>query len=208
MHPGIDPQSQTAQVPPTAVADRPPSAANISRAPVRYNLPAPPPELPATEAELEAAFQENADANENESPEPQNQKSLRPGQQGFAERLMSKYGWTKGTGLGASGTGMKAPLRVQLDKQKKKPDSEGGGFVGPGGMGRIIGGQRQGKSKEDQAGKFGAMSEVIILKGMLDGMNIDEEMGAGDGGLMQEIGEECGEKVCPPVAPHRVPCPG
>ena len=120
---------------------------------------------------------------------------------------MSKYGWTKGTGLGASGTGMKAPLRVQLDKQKKKPDSEGGGFVGPGGMGRIIGGQRQGKSKEDEAGKFGAMSEVIILKGMLDGMNIDEEMGAGDGGLMQEIGDECGEKVCLLVALQRVPRP-
>lgn len=40
------------------------------------------------------------------------------------------------------------------------------------------------------------MSEVIILKGMLDGMDVDAELaGAEGGGLMQEIGEECSEKV-------------
>ena len=38
------------------------------------------------------------------------------------------------------------------------------------------------------------MSEVVVLRGMLDGMDVDEEMGRGEGGLMQEIGEECGEK--------------
>lgn len=176
-------------------SDRPSSAPNITKAPVRYNLPPPPPDLPATEAELEAAYNDFEEVTDAQSPGQQSQKSLRPGQHGFAERLMSKYGWTKGTGLGASGSGIKAPLRVQLEKQKKKPDSEGGGFVGPGGMGRILGGQRQGRGKDVPAGKFGAMSEVIVLKGMLDGMNVDAEMGAGDGGLVQEIGEECGEKV-------------
>ena len=120
-------------------------------------------------------------------------RSNRPGQKGFAERLMSKYGWTKGSGLGASGSGITAPLRVQLENQKKKPDSEGGGFVGSGGIGKIIGGKR--KAVEGADSKFGAMSEVIVLRGMLDGMNLDQELGAGDGGLMQEIGEECGEKV-------------
>ena len=41
------------------------------------------------------------------------------------------------------------------------------------------------------------MSEVIVLRGMVDGMNLDEEVEvAGDGGLMQEIGDECAEKVC------------
>lgn len=44
------------------------------------------------------------------------------------------------------------------------------------------------------------MSEVIALRGMVDGMDLDEEVdGAGDGGLMQEIGEECAEKVCLPA---------
>lgn len=163
----------------------------IARAPVRYNLPPAPPELPQSEAELESTLYETQGETDlilDESP-----RSLRPGQTGFAERLMSKYGWTKGSGLGAKGSGIVNPLRVQLEKQKKKPDSEGGGFVGPGGKGKIIGGARKGEVAE--TGKFGAMSEVVILLGMVDGMDLDVELEeAGDGGLMQEIGEECGEK--------------
>ena len=167
----------------------------ISRAPVRYNLPAAPPEIPASEAELESALQ-NDDAEE-ESHVDIASRSLRPGQKGFAERLMSKYGWSKGSGLGASGSGIVNPLRVQVEKQKKKPDSEGGGFVGPGGRGKIVGGKKKGGSgAESQEGRFGAMSEVVILRGMLNGIDLDTELGSGDGGLMQEIGEECGEKVC------------
>jgi splicing factor 45 len=112
---------------------------------------------------------------------------------------MSKYGWTKGSGLGASGSGIVNPLRVQVEKQKKKPDAEGGGFVGPGGRGKIIGGKKKKGAdggEESEGGKFGAMSEVVVLQGMVDGMDLDAELEcAGDGGLMQEIGEECGEKV-------------
>jgi splicing factor 45 len=37
---------------------------------------------------------------------------------------------------------------------------------------------------------------VVILRGMLDGMDLDEELHREGGGLMQEIGEECNEKVC------------
>jgi splicing factor 45 len=119
-------------------------------------------------------------------------RSLRPGQKGFAARLMTKYGWTKGSGLGASGSGIINPLKVKVEKQKKKPDSEGGGFAGPRGRGKIIGGSK--KSQEE--GKFGPMSEVIILRGMADGLDLDAELDGGhDGGLMQEIGEECAEKV-------------
>ena len=107
---------------------------------------------------------------------------------------MSKYGWTKGSGLGANSSGIINPLRVQVEKQKKKPDSEGGGFVGPSGMGKIVGGKKKGgKGEGSEEGKFGAMSEVIVLKGMIDGMDLDEELASGN--LMQEIGEECGEKV-------------
>ncbi|KAL8914432.1 MAG: hypothetical protein Q9171_000937 [Xanthocarpia ochracea] len=171
------------------------TAPSISRAPVRYNLPPPPPEIPSSEAEL-------ADALGNENSEPEESRddeaprSLRPGQKGFAERLMSKYGWTKGSGLGASGSGIVNPLRVQVEKQKKKPDAEGGGFVGPGGRGKIIGGKKGGASKSDsEKGTFGVMSEVIVLHGMIDGLDLDAEMErAEDGGLLQEIGEECGEK--------------
>ena len=151
-------------------------------------------DIPKSEAELETALQEEA-AEEEAEEEVDAPRSLRPGQRGFAERLMSKYGWTKGSGLGASGSGIVNPLRVQVEKQKKKPDSEGGGFVGPGGRGKIIGGKKKaGNDAESEGGKFGAMSEVVVLRGMVDGMDLDAELD--DGGLMQEIGEECGDKVC------------
>ena len=179
-----------------------PTAPTISRAPVRYSLPPPQPEIPSTEAELAEALS-NKDVEHDQSMIDEAPRSLRPGQQGFAERLMSKYGWTKGSGLGASGSGIVNPLRVQVEKQKKKPDAEGGGYVGPSGRGRIIGGKKGGApDSETRQRPFGAMSEVIALHGMIDGLDLDAELErADDGGLLQEIGEECGEKVRPLVAP-------
>lgn len=171
----------------------------ISRAPVRYNLPDPPSELPASEAELEKALEEEAEGVEDTQGQQSSEdtgRSLRPGQKGFAERLMSKYGWTKGSGLGADGSGIINPLRVQVEKRRKKPDSEGGGFADPKGIGKIIGGKKKVPDGEAEGGKFGIMSEVIVLRGMVDGMDLDEEVeDSGDGGLMQEIGDECSEKV-------------
>ncbi|KAJ5787259.1 hypothetical protein N7457_002249 [Penicillium paradoxum] len=178
--------------PPTRPLDAfQPSSATISRAPVRYNLPPPPEDIPASQAELDAvlAKEQPADEEEQDDSAP---RSLRPGQQGFAERLLSKYGWTKGSGLGATGSGMVKPLQVKVEKRKKRPDSEGGGFVTPAGRGKIIGSSKKG---EYETSKFGPMGEVIILRGMLDGMDLDAEMeGSQNGGLMQEIGEECNEK--------------
>ncbi|KAL6714957.1 hypothetical protein ACLMJK_007217 [Lecanora helva] len=188
--PSPPPPPPSIQAPPESVKPSAPTP-NISRAPVRYNLPSAPSEIPSSEAELETALQDEA---EDEAPSSDAApRSLRPGQAGFAERLMSKYGWSKGSGLGASGSGIVNPLRVQVEKQKKKPDSEGGGFVGPSGRGKILGGKKKGGDGDgSQEGKFGTMSEVVVLHGMVDGMDLDAEMG--QGGLMQEIGEECGEK--------------
>ncbi|KAJ5238550.1 hypothetical protein N7468_003169 [Penicillium chermesinum] len=155
-------------------------SATISRSPVRYS---PPKEV---EAESEEPIVEEAeaagDAAEGDAPQ-----SSRPGQKGFAERLLTKYGWTKGSGLGASGEGIKTPLQVKTVKQKKRPDSEGGGFATRAGQGKIIGGQKG----EEKTGKFGRTSEVIIVKGMLDGMDVEAELVKEGGGLMQEIGDEC-----------------
>ncbi|KAJ5040973.1 uncharacterized protein L3040_005532 [Drepanopeziza brunnea f. sp. 'multigermtubi'] len=167
-------------------------AGAISRAPVRYNLPPAPAEIPSSDAELEKALAAEPDEDEDAEEAP---RSLRPGQRGFAERLMSKYGWSKGKGLGAEESGIVNPLRVQIEKRKKKSDAEGGGFREPGGRGKIIGGKKNVPEKEEEVGKFGPMSEVIVLRGMVDGMDLDEEVeGSGDGGLMQEIGDECAEK--------------
>lgn len=104
---------------------------------------------------------------------------------------MSKYGWTKGTGLGADETGIINPLRVQVEKRRKKADADGGGWAEPGSKGKIVGGNR----KEESTGKFGIMSDVIVLQNMLENMP-DLQAEIADG-LGQEIGEECGEKVFP-----------
>ena len=179
----------------------PPPTGQISRAPVRYSLPLPPEDLPSTEAELTAKLESDAEPpttqGGTESPDAQ-PRSNRPGQAGFAERLLSKYGWTKGSGLGAQGTGIINPLYAKVDKRKKLSDAEGGGFATPASMGKIMGGNKskQAKEMEGEGGKFGAMSEVIRLERMLIGIDIDHELSGGEdgGGIMQEIGEECSEK--------------
>ena len=175
---------------------------------MRYALPTASTSLPSTEAELTAALidPDAVPANETDdntiTPATSNapeERSLRPGQTGFAERMMAKMGWTKGSGLGAEGSGMVAPLRVQMDKRKKKSDAEGGGYRAPQ-TARIIG-SKMGKSNKSAAegGEGGdgekegpGISEVVMLRGMVDGMDLQKEMEAG---LMQEIGDECGEKV-------------
>ncbi len=133
--------------------------------------------------------------------ETENQRTTnRPGQAGFAQRLMAKYGWTKGSGLGADESGITTALRVQVEKRRKRADAEGGGFAEPGGRGKIIAGKpakpkpRDDDDTDSGAGgsKFGRMSEVIVLRSMLEGMpDLQAEIEAG---LGQEIGEECGEK--------------
>jgi len=179
--------------PPPSPPSAPAPVAQITRAPVRYNLPSAPPEIPASEAELAAKLAED-DTFADAASDKDQQRSNRPGQIGFAERLLSKYGWTKGSGLGAQGTGIVNPLYAKVDKRKKKSDAEGGGYVTPAGTGKILGGQKSKVKQEEEEGKFGAMSEVVKLEGMLRGLDLDFELSREGGGIMQEIGEECAEK--------------
>ena len=129
-------------------------------------------------------------------------RSNRPGQVGFAERYMASQGWKRGEGLGASGSGIINPLRVQVEKRKQRSDADGGGFVGPGGKGKIVGGGKRKKmttteagtevEEKEEHGKFGPMSEVVVARGMLVSMDVDAEIA---NGLLQELGEECEAKV-------------
>ncbi|OLL24319.1 DNA-damage-repair/toleration protein [Neolecta irregularis DAH-3] len=96
-------------------------------------------------------------------------QSTRPGQKDFAKRLMSKYGWTPGTGLGASSNGIINPLAAKIDKGKK-------------GSGTII--DRNEKSYEEKYGKFGKMNRVICLENVIEPGQVDED-------LAGEIGGEC-----------------
>ncbi|KAK4549776.1 hypothetical protein LTR36_005077 [Oleoguttula mirabilis] len=175
---------QPASSPPTQVAPPPPPpeepGISVSRAPVRYQIP-PPSDFPAD--------------TDNASPAPEAAeptRSNRPGQKGFAERLLRKYGWEKGQGLGAAGEGITTAIVAKAEKRKKRSDAEGGGWAQPANMGRLFGGK---KRKIDNTGQddghFGAMSEVIKLEGMCKGMeDIDAEINKPEGGLYDEIGGE------------------
>ncbi|KAI0885624.1 uncharacterized protein GGS22DRAFT_131420 [Annulohypoxylon maeteangense] len=186
------PRSPSPPPPPPLLAAPPePEAPTISRAPVRYTE-----SKPASESRAPRdpdAMDEDEDEYVPPEPEAEETRSSRPGQKGFAARLMAKYGWSKGQGLGAEASGILQPLRVQVEKRKKKSDAEGGGWAEPGGKGRIIGSKTgTGTQSESSGGKFGSMSNVVVLRNMLDGMeDLQAEM---ESGLGQEIGEECGDK--------------
>ncbi|KAI0114513.1 hypothetical protein GGR51DRAFT_504736 [Nemania sp. FL0031] len=192
----IPPRSPTPPPPPPPEPD----ASTISREPVRY---APPQQQAQPQKDPDSMDIDEDDGADYVPPEPTSPaeddetapRGNRPGQKGFAARLMSKYGWSKGQGLGAEGSGILQPLRVQVEKRKKKSDAEGGGWAEPGGRGKIIGsktGTGTSSSTSESTGKFGTMSNVIVLRNMLDGMeDVQSEM---ENGLGQEIGEECGDK--------------
>lgn len=157
----------------------------ISRAPVRYSPPPPEPDVEEEEEDYRPTLGAPS------PPAAAEPRSNRPGQEGFAQRLMSKYGWNKGDALGASSSGIATPLRVQVQKRRKRPDAEGGGWAEPAARAKIVGGERRGGEEEEEGP--GAMSEVIVLRNMLDGM--EDLRGEMEAGLGQEIGEECGDKV-------------
>ncbi|KAK7969629.1 hypothetical protein PG996_001930 [Apiospora saccharicola] len=188
-------QSTTSSAPPPPPLET--DSSTIARAPVRYVQPEPAPPAPAAsenDAEAMDVDQPEAAAGAGGDDAP---RSNLPGQRGFAARLMSKYGWSKGQGLGADNSGIAQPLRVQVEKRRKRPDSEGGGWAEPGGRGRIIDASRNNSKKavengnDSSVGKFGPISPVIVLRRMLD--NIEDLQHEVEEGLGQEIGEECGD---------------
>ncbi|KAK9369580.1 hypothetical protein V1509DRAFT_619898 [Lipomyces kononenkoae] len=88
----------------------------------------------------------------------------------FAKRLLAKYGWTPGTGLGATSDGITKALHFSADKAVK-------------GRGKIV----DKNERRTDTGKFGTMSKVIVLFGIVQPEQLDEE-------LAGEIGTECETK--------------
>ncbi|KAF2863974.1 hypothetical protein K470DRAFT_279825 [Piedraia hortae CBS 480.64] len=115
-------------------------------------------------------------------------QSNRPGQKGFAERLLKKYGWEKGQGLGAQGEGITTAIVAKAEKRKKLAGSEGGGYAAPKNMGRLVGGKRRKVEGAQEDSGPGTLSEVVKLQGMCHDMDLDHEIQDKD--LFGEIGQE------------------
>ncbi|KAK9249376.1 hypothetical protein V1506DRAFT_518088 [Lipomyces tetrasporus] len=101
---------------------------------------------------------------------PSNKPREKTAKETFAKRLLTKYGWTPGTGLGATSGGITKALHFSADKSMK-------------GHGKIV--DKNMRKTDD--GKFGAMSKVIVLFGIVQPDQLDED-------LAGEIGTECGSK--------------
>ncbi|KAK4179893.1 hypothetical protein QBC36DRAFT_321468 [Triangularia setosa] len=169
--------------------------ATISRAPVRYSSPPPPPTDPDA-MDLDSSPSETEEDVDYSSINVGGSLSQKTRGKAFAAKLMSKYGWTAGTGLGASSSGITAALSVQPLKRKKKSDAEGGGFRDPAAaQGRIIAPKSLAtpfhpQQQENNTGQ--KISRVVVLRDML--LNMPDLAAEVEAGLGQEIGEECGER--------------
>ncbi|KAK5006254.1 hypothetical protein LTR28_006711 [Elasticomyces elasticus] len=167
-------------------------AGMISRAPVRYERAVPasdtdddddrptlglgaPSNLPGKADVTGSAQVENP-------PRPKG-----PGQKyGVGRLMMQKMGWEKGQSLGVDGGGILEPLRVVPEKRKR---AEGGGFAGPSGIGKIVGGKRLKTEKDEDK-----TSNVVLFSGLFDGMSSDKvEEDLYEGDLMQRIGDKMNE---------------
>ena len=108
---------------------------------------------------------------------------------------MAKQGWKEGSGLGLSEEGILKPLRVQLEKRKKKSDAEGGGFVGPGGKGKILGGRKNNAAEQ----LHNVMSDVIVIEGVAGNTGVEDDVYSQ---LIQDLGEEMTERVSSSSGAH------
>ncbi|KAG0140527.1 hypothetical protein CROQUDRAFT_718591 [Cronartium quercuum f. sp. fusiforme G11] len=120
-----------------------------------------------------------------------------PGQPDFARRLMDKYGWKEGQGLGASESGrttiltVSAPLAQTGKKGKQKQQQE---EIGPGvmpttaigkGRGVVIDEAKAQRDREEKE-RYGEPTRVVYLTNVVAVEEIDDE-------LSNEIAEEAGK---------------
>lgn len=189
------PPSQSASAPPPPLISATPGTSasavyqgvTISGPPVRYanaTISAPPvryehPDVPMGDAD-EPAYDERP------AKRPKISK---------AEAMMAKMGYVKGQGLGKNNDGVVTHLEVKKRKEQQKGSTfdEDGGKVKSQQVWDVRGGMR---TQQDEPGKFGEESTVVVAWGCIDGIDWDENAQRNDGGIRQDLGEVLGAKVC------------
>ncbi|EAT87764.2 hypothetical protein SNOG_05373 [Parastagonospora nodorum SN15] len=161
-------QGATISGPPVRYAN-----ATISAPPVRYEHP----DVPMGDAD-EPAYDERP------AKRPKISK---------AEAMMAKMGYVKGQGLGKNNDGVVTHLEVKKRKEQQKGSTfdEDGGKVKSQQVWDVRGGMR---NQQDEPGKFGEESTVVVAWGCVDGIDWDENAQRNDGGIRQDLGEVFGAK--------------
>lgn len=112
-----------------------------------------------------------------------------------AEAMMAKMGYVKGQGLGKNNDGVVTHLEVKKRKEQQKGNAfdQDGGKVKSQLVWDVHGGVR---TQQDEPGKYGEESTVVVAWGCIDGIDWDENAQRNDGGIRQDLGEILGAKVC------------
>lgn len=110
----------------------------------------------------------------------------RPDNRTFAERMMSKFGWEEGKGLGASESGITAALSVQRHpaasassskKTKKKKEQEAApAQTGMAGRSVVVDASRDQRIAEQKAQMGGDASRVVMLTNLCGRDEVDDDL--------------------------------
>ncbi|GJN87341.1 hypothetical protein Rhopal_000290-T1 [Rhodotorula paludigena] len=108
-----------------------------------------------------------------------------PDTRSFAERMMSKYGWEEGKGLGAGESGMTSALSVQRaaptgssskKAKKKQEDSATQPTAGMAGRSVVIDASREQRIEEQKAQMGGDASRVVLLTNLCGADEVDDDL--------------------------------
>lgn len=109
----------------------------------------------------------------------------RPDTRSFAERMMSKYGWEEGKGLGAGESGMTSALSVQRTAptgssskkaKKKQEDSATQPTAGMASRSVVIDASREQRIEEQKAQMGGDASRVVLLTNLCGADEVDDDL--------------------------------
>ncbi|EGG00042.1 uncharacterized protein MELLADRAFT_93872 [Melampsora larici-populina 98AG31] len=153
---------------------------------------------PIATTEMAAAAPQPSGSNAEGSQAPNESGNKAPGQPDFARRLMDKYGWKEGQGLGASESGRTSILTVAAapahSGKKNKHTSE----IGPGpvptigkGRGVVIDEAKAQRDREEKE-RYGEPTRVVYLTNVVAVDEVDDE-------LSHEIGLLEFLKPCEPL---------